>query len=963
MDESLLNEPWQKYDCVFDEMFWHSVIERLWQRADGEASLLHQQFFIVPDASMYVPFQQAWQAHTRTHNIVCVTPRLMTLLDWAKSQGAADLDGQNTERTIDWMAQLSNVPELTKWLSGSDESDIFSIAQSIVALSDELSLFFLPGQKIDVGEQSLQRAVSAIYDAQSGILAQQELAALLQFWRASVQQQMPIVRYLSVLAKMCQQPSIEVTVLRNRAWSAHEAWFWRELSGSSNVTLLNIQQTRSCHSTQFIKKAWGTAAEHILEPYDKNELNIQSHRIYAAHHLEDEAVLIMQQVLLWRDQGLKKIALVALDRTVSRRVWALLGRCGVVIRDDTGWLLSTSRCASSWQYGFQLWAGDVTVTLLLDWLSHPFVMGNIDEGYKEFLLRYLKELSYKSQYVLRTWRGWLYFAQKNEPSQLLQDDSYLMKYEWVLQILQKSVAYERQFLGTKTLPQWVEVVLAWGREFGMADSWKLDAAGQVWLQLLESWRGIASTTALSFSEFLRVVQSDVEQAAFRAQDVSDEVLLLPLGSTRMRDFDAVWLMGADARNLPSMSPDMGLLNVAARLKLGMPTFMDAQTQALRDVIDLWARTPILIASFCLKKDGSPNALSAWLTQWLRAAGKDFEVINLSTNQLIPDVAYRQQITVSNCLPKSLSATDLASLVKCPYQFYTRKILGLKVSETKNYEVTPSEKGNLWHGLVVDFHDRRALSEINNRETDVTIFNLCINQLLNPLALQNARYWVTREQFLSYVDAYIDWWRARELSGWQVASNEVWYEQTRSIQVDGSQNIPLRWQGKIDQIDVRDCFDEVSNQHIKEFALIDYKTGSLAQYQKEIAKESDVQLAFYLNLLQSNMANHVIQAGYIGVSDKPIKSRKGNTEKPHQGDNYYPQAWLNQSIYSHSAEELKQAAQNLQQQVNNHFKDMAQAAPLKALGELAACQYCNARGLCRKGYVLNKDEKKEFYESN
>ena len=68
---------------------------------------------------------------------------------------------------------------------------------------------------------------------------------------------------------------------------------------------------------------------------------VESGIIYAAPHLDDEAQAIVQQVLAWRTAGLQKIALVALDRTVSRRVWALLGRCGVDIRDDMGWLLST----------------------------------------------------------------------------------------------------------------------------------------------------------------------------------------------------------------------------------------------------------------------------------------------------------------------------------------------------------------------------------------------------------------------------------------------------------------------------------------------------------------------------------------------------------------------------------------------------------------------------------------------
>lgn len=73
---------------------------------------------------------------------------------------------------------------------------------------------------------------------------------------------------------------------------------------------------------------------------------------------------------------IKKIALVALDRQAPRRVWALLARLGVTIRDDTGWLLATSRAASSWRTGLVLWQGEVLVVELLEWVSHPMVLAD-----------------------------------------------------------------------------------------------------------------------------------------------------------------------------------------------------------------------------------------------------------------------------------------------------------------------------------------------------------------------------------------------------------------------------------------------------------------------------------------------------------------------------------------------------------------------------------------------------------
>jgi len=49
---------------------------------------------------------------------------------------------------------------------------------------------------------------------------------------------------------------------------------------------------------------------------------------------------------------------------------------GVDIRDDTGWLLSTSRAASAWFQGLQLLHEAVWAKDLMQWLTHPMVLAN-----------------------------------------------------------------------------------------------------------------------------------------------------------------------------------------------------------------------------------------------------------------------------------------------------------------------------------------------------------------------------------------------------------------------------------------------------------------------------------------------------------------------------------------------------------------------------------------------------------
>ncbi|MGL4767463.1 MAG: hypothetical protein ACRCV6_05225, partial [Formosimonas sp.] len=218
---------------------------------------------------------------------------------------------------------------------------------------------------------------------------------------------------------------------------------------------------------------------------------------------EDEAQAVVAQVLAWRAAGLRKIALVALDRAVSRRVWALLSRCGVLLRDDTGWLLSTSRSASSWQHGFALYAGEVTYELLTDWLRHPLL---VLDG-KAALLRDLKRLALSSDAVLRTWDDWLGMTRLAQAATAA----------W----LRRAAAYRARLVAPRSLAQWVAVVEHFAADFGLLESWRNDAAGVVWLRLLDAWRVVADDSALSWATFLRVVQSEVEQATFRPHDVQN----------------------------------------------------------------------------------------------------------------------------------------------------------------------------------------------------------------------------------------------------------------------------------------------------------------------------------------------------------------------------------------------------------------------------------------------------------
>ena len=62
---------------------------------------------------------------------------------------------------------------------------------------------------------------------------------------------------------------------------------------------------------------------------------------------EDEAAAAAAQVLVHVERGETPVALIAQDRVLVRRVRALLERDAVVLRDETGWKLATTRAGAA----------------------------------------------------------------------------------------------------------------------------------------------------------------------------------------------------------------------------------------------------------------------------------------------------------------------------------------------------------------------------------------------------------------------------------------------------------------------------------------------------------------------------------------------------------------------------------------------------------------------------------------
>ena len=251
----------------------------------------------------------------------------------------------------------------------------------------------------------------------------------------------------------------------------------------------------------------------------------------------------------------------------------------------------------------------------------------------------------------------------------------------------------------------------------------------------------------------------------------------------------------------------------------------------------------------------------------------------------------------------LSGSAYEDLRRCPYRFFALRQLKLQVADELDLTLDKRDFGNWLHLVLRRFHEalqRAPVSEAAEREG-----------LLDGAATQaSAELALSRSEFLPFAAAwprvragYLQWLAKHEAGGAEFVEAEAWKE----MALGG-----LTLVGNIDRIDLLPDGSAL---------VIDYKTeapGITAQRLK--APLEDTQLAFYAALL----ADDTLAAAYVNVGEK-------------EGTRDYAQ------------EHIVDLRDQLLAGIVNDVQRIAAGAPLPALGEGKACEFCDARGLCRKDF--------------
>lgn len=623
---------------------------------------------------------------------------------------------------------------------------------------------------------------------------------------------------------------------------------------------------------------------------------------------ESEARRCAAEVLDRLNAGHRPVALISQDRLLTRRVRALLARQHVPIVDETGWKLSTTRAGA--MVGSLLRAANPRATAddWLDWLKSgaddwPGVAGS----------------AWAVQAIETTMRRQAWVTPSAVDVQALGDRPAQL---W--QAAQMVIADLRS-PRSRSFGAWIAALRQALAASGALVLLQADDAGQQALKALHLDDAIVAdpmheAQAMSLQEFTRWVDGTLEEASFVPEPAQGQaqasVVVTPLAQAMLRPFSSVVFAGADEKRLGGDAAPHLLLNDSLAASLGLRT-MEQQREAQTLAFIQLLRTPRITLLRRLDDGGEPLAPSTLVERLglaMRKLGRALpeapDPQGVSTLSAVP--VARPTPFAPDLLPETLSASACEALRICPYRFFALRLLSLREADELEDAVEKRDYGTWLHEVLHRFHQSRSAPR--SIEQDEAGLREVAAQSQERMGLDDAAFLPFAATFERFVPRYVQWLHERDAQG------ANWIDGERDLKASPAEWSGVRMQGRIDRI------DSVPGDDGPVIQLIDYKTGS-AQALRNLVKTplEDTQLAFYAAL----MAQQSEAVGEIGAMYLPLDDSEGIKPIEH------PQVAI--------------TAQMLVQEIGAELERMRQGAAMPALGEGMACEFCEARGLCRRDH--------------
>lgn len=796
------------------------------------------------------------------------------LMPWAQRQWAllhGDGFAPRFETTRNWARQLAAFVPQGDDLAGDVARDTLTARALLdrAGLSAQRDMLATPLQE---AAAQLAPVVAAVPPAQREAWAAQARGLLTQAQEGSA------LRLEAVVARI----ALEWVVASRHAT---DVLFEPGVRPSVDA-LVVLQGFQSDPLVQALQAHWGDRALAVALAEPGPERGAIA--LHAAQDAEDEAQRAAACVLAHIAAGRVPVALAANDRALTRRISAHLASCGVAVRDENGWTLSTTRSAAQVMAALQACAWDAPADAVLDWLKHapampPAVLGALERALRKGAI---------ASWAAAAGRDW-----SAQPA--------------LADCVARVQAWREGMRASRPLAQWLQAVRALLEASGQWSALAQDAAGARVLIALRLQPGQeseleglgAAGRRMAQAEFIRWANEVLEAARYVPGAQADApVTVLPLSTLLARSFAALVLPGCDEKRLQPAPEPPGDWTAAQREAWGLPTRASLEA-AQRAAWQHALQTPAVDVLWRTGDEGGEPLLASPLVLALHLEGTARPGADARVQRSVPAAPTPRPLPDGSALPvPRLSSTAYSDLRHCPYRFFALRQLGLQEADELAAEVDKRDFGNWLHAVLQHFHE-----------------GLLAGPAVDRIArMDEAAQAVTRQQclgegdFLPFAagwpqvrDGYLRWLAQHEQSG--AAFQQAEFKTSQPLGA-------LELVGTIDRIDRIDAGPGSA-------LVIDYKTESDSVTRQRIKSGAeDTQLAFYAALL----SHDTLRAAYVNVGER------GETQM-------------------HEQEEVVHLRDLLVEGIQLDFKRIAEGAPLPALGEGAVCDYCAARGLCRKDF--------------
>ena len=929
---------------------------------------------------------------------IAFLPQVISFADWLDAApGAWKFPKKQTdlERWLSVFMNLRKHKKLQAWFKAESEAGAWGLAQAVIDACDALSELVVPQLHDELNEllnshsldtevwikkveYVLDQAVAKAYVGLSKNVVDEESAVLLAFWRYLTNVGDPVIRKhlaMSTHLRMAKDiVSKDKSAVRPFIWvqTADPKPIDQELIGQyladyaqwAPVFRVNLDWTAVALWAEALSAldAEGNIAsvneteEHQITVNIKTSVH-DGWRLLAARRFEELAWAATKSIESHLISGKKNIALVAQDRLAARRARALLSRLGdsLRIRDETGWKLSTTRAAAAFDSLLELIRAPKegpSASILLEFLQNPyFDLAHSLQKTPEVclgLLARLEDILVASQAK----SGWETFMAAIEHANGYAATHGGSPNEQLIELIQFVKRLHSQW--QKSL---LECADAYGQlqanlqETGMLQRLEKDAAGKQLLEVLKRFdlsNGAYQDLKMRLPEWLSLLKTVIEEASYEeaGKEAPATLSILPLSSTRLREFDAVVVVGCDEQQLPAFSEPPLFFSDALNRYLKSSTIAAQYVQQARDLSQLLVSCKNVDLIWQSKsKSGEPLRPSAWI-QRLQIALKKTPLAVLES-KLKPYEGQSQPIRMAVstpdqdlAIPTTVSPSAYKALRECPYRYYVTSLLGLRKAKEFEEGFDASLAGQTLHALLKNFFHALKTEE---KKTHSTIHaggdarrQWMIDQLMQysekefeRLIAGDARVLGTLRDWQKQIPSFVDWQLKRENAGWRYHDAELTVGFNLTLTDSNGVDREIRIAGRADRFDVH-----VSDQSVA--AVMDYKNQNM----KKIAKRAENVLDDPQLLIYARGANENSVAAHL--PGRTVEQAEWVTLKAelNKGED--------KNIRAYPVENMSELMQQFSEQIAQDLNELWARKPMQAFAPDSVCQYCEARGICRKG---------------